>query len=143
MLKNIPSILTPDLLKILMEMGHSDELVIADGNFPRNAHPERVVRLDGHGIPEILDAILRFLPLDSYVEHPTILMAVMDGDPYVPEIWEEYRQIAAKYEPDGAREEAIDRFAFYERARKAYAVVTTGETALYANIILKKGGVNG
>ena len=139
MLKNIPSILTPDLLKILMEMGHSDELVIADGNFPRNAHPERVVRLDGHGIPEILDAILRFLPLDSYVEHPTILMAVMDGDPYVPEIWEEYRQIAAKYEPDGAREEAIDRFAFYERARKAYAVVTTGETALYANIILKKG----
>ncbi len=141
MLKNIPSILTPDLLKILMEMGHSDELVIADGNFPRNAHPERVVRLDGHGIPEILDAILRFLPLDSYVEHPTILMAVMDGDPYVPEIWEEYRQIAAKYEPDGAREEAIDRFAFYERARKAYAVVTTGETALYANIILKKGVV--
>ncbi|HIT08468.1 MAG TPA: fucose isomerase [Candidatus Merdivicinus faecavium] len=141
MLKNIPSILTPDLLKILMEMGHSDELVIADGNFPRNAHPERVVRLDGHGIPEILDAILRFLPLDSYVEHPTILMAVMDGDPYVPEIWEEYRRIAAKYEPDGAREEAIDRFAFYERARKAYAVVTTGETALYANIILKKGVV--
>lgn len=141
MLKNIPSILTPDLLKILMEMGHSDELVIADGNFPRNAHPERVVRLDGHGIPEILDAILRFLPLDSYVEHPTILMAVMYGDPYVPEIWEEYRQIAAKYEPDGAREEAIDRFAFYERARKAYAVVTTGETALYANIILKKGVV--
>ena len=141
MLKNIPSILTPDLLKILMEMGHSDELVIADGNFPRNAHPERVVRLDGHGIPEILDAILRFLPLDSYVEHPTILMAVMDGDPYVPEIWEEYRRIAAKYEPDGAREEAIDRFAFYERARKAYPVVTTGETALYANIILKKGVV--
>ena len=141
MLKNIPSILTPDLLKILMEMGHSDELVIADGNFPRNAHPERVVRLDGHGIPEILDATLRFLPLDSYVAHPTILMAVMDGDPYVPEIWEEYRQIAAKYEPDGAREEAIDRFAFYERARKAYAVVTTGETALYANIILKKGVV--
>lgn len=141
MLKNIPSILTPDLLKILMEMGHSDELVIADGNFPRNAHPERVVRLDGHGIPEILDAILRFLPLDSYVEHPTVLMAVMDGDPYVPEIWEEYRRIAAKYEPDGAREEAIDRFAFYERARKAYAVVTTGETALYANIILKKGVV--
>ena len=92
-------------------------------------------------IREILDAILRFLPLDSYVEHPTILMEVMDGDPYVPEIWEEYRQIAAKYEPDGAREEAIDRFAFYERARKAYAVVTTGETALYANIILKKGVV--
>ena len=124
-----------------MEMGHSDELVIADGNFPRNAHPDRVIRLDGHGIPEILDAILKFMPLDSYVEHPTILMKVMDGDPYVPEIWDKYREIAAKYEEDGARELAIDRFEFYERARKAYAVVTTGETALYANIILKKGVV--
>ena len=141
MLKGIPSILTPELLKVLMEMGHGDELVLADDNFPKFAHPANVIRLDGHGIPEILDAILRFLPLDSYVEHPTILMAVTDGDPYVPEIWEEYRRIAAKYEPEGAREEAIDRFAFYERARKAYAVVTTGETALYANIILKKGVV--
>lgn len=141
MLKNIPSILTPDLLKVLMEMGHSDELVIADGNFPRNAHPERVIRLDGHGIPEILDAILKFMPLDSYVEHPTILMKVMDGDPYVPEIWDKYREIAAKYEEKGARELPIDRFEFYERAKKAYAVVTTSETALYANIILKKGVV--
>ena len=141
MLKGIPGILTPELLKILMEMGHGDELVLADGNFPRNAHPERVVRLDGHGIPGILNAILRFLPLDSYVEHPMILMAVMDGDPYVPVIWDEYRKIAARYEPDGAREQAVDRFEFYERARKAYAVVTTGETALYANIILKKGVV--
>ena len=141
MLKNIPSILTPELLKVLMEMGHSDELVIADGNFPRNAHPDRVIRLDGHGIAKLLDAILKFMPLDSYVEHPTILMKVMDGDPYVPEIWDKYREIAAKYEEDGARELAIDRFEFYERARKAYAVVTTGETALYANIILKKGVV--
>ncbi|HIV19262.1 MAG TPA: fucose isomerase [Candidatus Merdivicinus intestinigallinarum] len=141
MLKNIPSILTPELLKVLMEMGHSDELVIADGNFPRSAHPDRVIRLDGHGIPEILDAVLKFMPLDSYVEHPMILMKVMDGDPYVPEIWDKYREIAAKYEENGARELPIDRFEFYERAKKAYAVVTTGETALYANIILKKGVV--
>ena len=91
MLKNIPSILTPELLKVLMEMGHSDELVIADGNFPRNAHPDRVIRLDGHGIPEILDAILKFMPLDSYVEHTTILMKVMDGEHYVPENWDKYR----------------------------------------------------
>lgn len=141
MLKGIPSILTPELLKVLMEMGHSDELVLADGNYPRLGHPERVIRCDGHGIPEILDAIMRFFPLDTYVEFPTALMAVTPGDPYVPEIWDEYRRIIGRYEPAGAREEAIDRFAFYQRAAKAYAVVTTGEQALYANIILKKGVV--
>lgn len=141
MLKNVPSILSPELLKILMEMGHSDEIVIADGNFPRKAHPERVVRLDGHGVCEILDAILQFMPLDSYVEHPTLLMEVMQGDPYVPEIWDEYRKIAAKHEKEGARELPIDRFEFYERAKNAYAVITTSEAALYANIILKKGVV--
>lgn len=141
MLKNIPSILTPELLKILMEMGHSDEIVLADGNFPRNAHPERVVRLDGHGIPEILDAILTFMPLDSYVENPTLLMAVTPGDPYVPEIWEEYRKIGEKHEVEGLRELPIDRFEFYERSRGSYAVVTTSESALYANVILKKGVV--
>lgn len=141
MLKGIPSILTPELLKVMMEMGHSDELVLADGNYPRLGHPERVIRMDGHGIPEILDAVMRFMPLDTYVEHPTTLMAVMPGDPYVPEIWDEYREIIGRHEEDGARETAIDRFEFYERAAKAYAVVTTGETALYANIILKKGVV--
>lgn len=141
MLKGIPSILTPELLKVLMEMGHSDELVLADGNYPRLGHPERVIRCDGHGIPEILEAIMRFFPLDTYVEHPTVLMAVTPGDPYVPEIWDEYRKIIGRYEPAGAREEAIDRPAFYERAAKAYAVVTTSERALYANIILKKGVV--
>lgn len=141
MLKNIPSVLSPELLKILMEMGHSDEIVLADGNFPSHAHAKNVVRLDGHGIPEILDAILTLMPLDSYVENPTVLMKVMDGDPYKPEIWDTYRKIAAKHEKDGAREIAIDRFEFYERAKNAYAVVTTGETALYANVILKKGVV--
>lgn len=141
MLKNIPGILTPALLKILMEMGHSDEIVLADGNFPCNAHPQRVVRLDGHGIPEILDAILTFLPLDSYVENPTLLMAVTPGDPYVPEIWAEYRKIGKKHEAEGLRELSIDRFEFYERSRGSYAVVTTSESALYANVILKKGVV--
>lgn len=141
MLKGIPAVLSPDLLKILMEMGHGDELVLADGNFPKFAHPEHVIRLDGHGIPEILDAILRFMPLDSYVEHPAILMEVLPGDPYKPVIWPCYREIGAKYEADGLRELAIDKFKYYERAKKAYAVVATGETALYANIILKKGVV--
>ncbi len=141
MLKGIPSILTPDLLKILMEMGHSDEIVIADGNFPCLGHPSRVVRLDGHGIPEVLDAILQVMPLDTYVDHPTTLMAVTPGDPYLPEIWDEYRAIGKKHEKDGLREAPIARFDFYDRAVKSYAVITTSEAALYANIILKKGVV--
>lgn len=141
MLKGIPSILPPELLKILMEMGHSDEIVLADGNFPKHAHAEHVVRCDGHGIPKLLDAMLQLMPLDTYVEHPVVLMEVMPDDPYTPDIWEVYREIGHKYESDGLREETLDRFAFYERARKAYATVATGETALYANIILKKGVV--
>ena len=141
MLKHIPSILTPDLLKVMMEMGHGDELLLADGNYPRFGHPGRVIRMDGHGIPEILDAIMRYMPLDTFVEHPVILMDVVPGDPYIPTIWEEYRKIISKYEEKGARETAISRYDFYDRATKAYAVVTTGETALYANLILKKGVV--
>ena len=141
MLKGIPSILTPELLKVLMEMGHGDELVLADGNFPKFAHPANVIRLDGHGIPEILDAILKFMPLDPYVEHPTIFMEVLPDDPYKPEIWPVYREIGAKYEKNGLPELAINKFEFYERAKKAYAVVTTSEAALYANVILKKGVV--
>lgn len=139
MLKGIPSILSPELLKILMEMGHGDEIVIADGNYPKNAHPEHVVRCDGHGVPEILDAIMQFMPLDPYVEKASFLMEVVPGDPYVPEIWDKYREIGKKYEEEGLRETNLSRFDFYDRARKAWALVTTSESALYANIILKKG----
>jgi len=143
MLKNIPPILTPELLKVMMEMGHGDELVLADGNYPRFGHPGRVIRCDGHGIPELLDAIMQFFPLDTYVDNPVALMEVVPGDPYVPEVWDVYREIIGKYEKDGAREIAIPRFDFYERAKSAYAVVTTSESALYANIILKKGVIKG
>jgi L-fucose mutarotase len=139
MLKGIPSILTPELLKAMMEMGHGDELVLADGNYPRSGHPARVIRCDGHGIPEILDAVLRFFPLDTYVAFPVAFMAVVPGDAYVPVIWDEYRAIVAKHEGEGVKDEAVGRFDFYARAREAYAAVTTGETALYANVILKKG----
>ncbi len=139
MLKGIPSILNPELLKIMMEMGHGDEIVLADGNFPSFAHPDKVVRLDGHGIPEIMDAILKFMPLDSYVDNPTIYMAVLPGDDYVPEIWAEYEKIGKKYEEDGLREISINKYDFYDRAKKAYALVTTSESALYANVIFKKG----
>ena len=138
MLKGIPKILSPQLLAILMEMGHGDELVIGDGNFPAAAYAQRLVRADGHHVPELLDAILKLYPLDTYVKSAVFLMEVVPGDPVKTPIWDEYRKIVKKYEPK-AEFENIERFAFYERAKKAYAILATGESALYANIILKKG----
>lgn len=143
MLKQIPAILSPDLLKLLMEMGHGDELLLADGNFPAAAVARRLVRLDGHGIPELLQAILKFFPLDRYVEQPVALMAVVPGDPVRPDIWEHYRRLVQESGEPFTGFEFVERFAFYERAKTAYAVVATGETAQYANIILKKGVVLG
>ncbi len=141
MLKNIPDIFTPELFKVLMEMGHGDEIVLCDGNYPRLGQPKQVIRCDGHGIPELLDAIMQFMPLDSYVEYPTIFMQVLPCDPYTPPVWDEYRQIIGKYEAKGAREEAINKYDFYKRGAQAYAAVATSEKAMYANIILKKGVV--
>ena len=140
MLKNISPIISPELLKILMEMGHGDEIVIGDGNFPAASNAKRLIRADGHGVPELLDAILQLLPLDTYVEAPVMLMQVTPGDDVDPVIWKEYRKIVDKHQADVNFEE-IERFAFYERARDAYAIVATGESALYANVILKKGVV--
>ncbi len=141
MLKGIPSVLSPDLFKTLMEMGHGDEIVLADGNFPAFAYPSRIVRCDGQGISKLLDAILQFMHLDSYVENPTAFMAVLADDHYIPEIWREYRAIGAKHEHGGLREKMLQKPEFYERAAKSYAVVVTSEQALYANLILKKGVV--
>lgn len=140
MLKGISPLISPDLLKIIMEMGHGDELVIGDGNFPAASCARRLVRLDGHGVCEILDALLQLFPLDTYVDAPVALMAVAAGDDYKPEIWPEYQRIIREREGDFAIEQ-VERFAFYERAKQAYAIVATGESALYANIILKKGVV--
>ena len=139
MLKNIPSILSPELLKILMEMGHGDEIVIGDGNFPAASIAQRLIRLDGHGVPEILEAILQLMPLDTYVEAPVALMNIGEGET-IPPIWDTYQKIVQEKEGDKAIEK-IERFAFYDRAKKAYAVIATGETAIYANVILKKGVV--
>ena len=141
MLKGIPGILSPELLKVLMEMGHGDEIVLADGNFPAASIANRLVRCDGHQIPELLEAVLKLFPLDPYVDAPVSLMQVVPGDPVETPIWDVYRNIVQKYEPVNNGVENIERFAFYERAKKAYAVVATGEKALYANIILKKGVV--
>jgi len=140
MLNQIPSILSPDILKVLMEMGHGDEIVIADGNFPSASIAQRLLRCDGHMVPPILDAILKFFPLDQYVKLPVALMAVVPGDTYKPTIWDTYREVIGKYEKISDFD-YVERFAFYERAKKAYAVIATSEIALYANIILKKGVV--
>ena len=139
MLKNIPGILSPELLKVLMEMGHGDELVIADGNFPAASISQRLVRLDGHGVCGVLEAILRLFPLDPYVEKPVGLMEVVPGDNVKPVIWESYNKIVRREYERFNGFEFIERFAFYERAKKAYAVIATSESALYANVILKKG----
>lgn len=141
MLKGIPSILPPELLKILMEMGHGDELVLADGNFPSASMAQRLVRCDGHGVPEILDAALRLFPLDTFVDAPATLMSVVPGKEVPTPIWDVFREITQRREPDACKFEFVERFAFYERAKKAYAIVATGERALYANVILKKGVV--
>ncbi len=139
MLKDIPAILSPELLKTLAEMGHGDELVLADGNFPAAALAQRLVRADGHGIPALLEAILELFPLDAYVD---CAVALMDNeDPgRRPPVWEEYSKSILRHEGD-RKVELVERFAFYERAKTAYAIVATGESALYANIIIKKGVV--
>ena len=142
MLKGIPKIISPELLKVLCEMGHSDTIVIADGNFPAESMGKnaKVIRCDGHGGAELLDAILQLFPLDTYVEKPVSLMEVVQGDNVETPIWDEYKNIIAKYDDRGADTVAnIERFAFYEEAKKAYAIIATGESALYANIILQKG----
>lgn len=139
MLKGINPILSPELLKILCEMGHGDEIIIADGNFPGASLARNLVRADGLGCVEVLDAVLSVFPLDKVDTKNFILMATSENEP-TPTIWKEYETVLKKHEPDAHMEE-LERFAYYERAKKAYAVITTSELSLYANILLKKGCV--
>lgn len=146
MLKGIPKILSPELLKILCEMGHSDRLVIADGNFPAESVGKDaiVLRFDGHGVPELLDAILKVFPLDSYVEKPVYLMELVPGDIGKIEtpIWDTYNEIIAKYDDRGAAcVGTIERFQFYEEAKQVYCIIATSEKAPYANVMIQKGVV--
>lgn len=139
MLKNISPIISPQLLKILCEMGHGDEIVLADANFPAEsiAHNNQIIRADGIGMPELLEAILPLFPLDQYDDENFIVMQVVEGDPQ-PIIWENFKEIIDEHAP-GSDITFIERFSFYDRAKKAYAVVATGEKSQYANVILKKG----
>lgn len=143
MLLGIPKILSPELLKVLCEMGHSDRIVIADGNFPAESVGKnaKVIRMDGHGACDILEAILKVFPLDTYVEKPVSLMQVTPGDDVETPILDEYAKIIENTQGKKDVMGEIERFAFYEEAKKAYAVVATGESALYANIMLQKGVV--
>ncbi|MGL4676222.1 MAG: RbsD/FucU family protein [Brevinema sp.] len=144
MLKNIPPIISPPLLKVLAEMGHGDQITIADGNFPAESMGKDciVLRMDGHGVPEILEAILQLLPLDHYVTQPVKLMEKVLGDEVSVVIWEEYKQIITHYDTRKNLIEFIERFEFYEKVTKTYAIIATSEKAIYANIILQKGIIN-
>ena len=140
MLKGVPKVVSPELLKVLSEMGHGDELVLADSKYPAASNANLLVRADGVSMPELLDAVLQLIPLDSYVDSPIALMQPV-GDDELPEIWGVYRSVIESRAGSDISVEYIERSAFYERGKKAYAIVATGEGAIYANIIIKKGVV--
>jgi L-fucose mutarotase len=139
MLIGIDPVISPELLDALFRMGHGDEIVLADSFFPGDSCNSRVIRADGIRIPALLDGILALMNLDSYVPHPAAMMAASAGDSLDPEVEKSYRAAIDKHWPDTPPIERIERFAFYERTKKAFAVVMTGETVKYGNIILKKG----
>ncbi|WP_462318390.1 L-fucose mutarotase [Marinilabilia sp.] len=139
MLKGISPLISPDLLHVLASMGHGDEIVLADAHFPGHSFNKRVLRADGLRIPDLLEAILPLFELDNYVPHPLIMMAPVQDDALDPRVEESYLERIYKTNPDVAPIQRMDRYAFYERAQSALAVVMTGETAKYGNIILKKG----
>jgi L-fucose mutarotase len=138
-LKGISPLLSPDLLSVLCRMGHGDELVLADAHFPGESVNHLVLRADGLRIAPLLDAILPLLELDSYVPNPVVMMAAVEGDRIDDGLLRSYRAAIETHAPKTPATQFIDRFAFYERTKSAFAVVMTGETAQYGNIILKKG----
>jgi len=138
MLKGIPPIVSPELLKVLMEMGHGDEIVLADGNYPSESAGNKVIRADGLSIPELLKAILQFFPLDTYTDINVIYMDT--GNDEIPSIWNKYREILKKSKENFSIGK-LERYKFYKRSSQSYCVVASGEQALYANVILKKGVV--
>ena len=140
MLRHIPANLSPDLVKVLMEMGHGDQILLADANFPGHHLHSRVVRADGLGIPELLESLLELMPLDRYADHQVTLMETVGDDPRPP-VWDVYEEIWTRAEKDAGpvTVQTLERMAFYKHTPDVYAVVLTGETALYGNVILTKG----
>ncbi|MDE0588630.1 ribose ABC transporter [Halocynthiibacter sp. C4] len=141
MLRNLNPILSPDLLYILASMGHGDEIVIADANFPSDSSTDRLVRLDGVAAPDVVEAVLSIMPLDNFVDDPARSMQIVGKPDEIPPVVQEYQEIINKTADFPAQIESVERFAFYEEAKKAYAIVQTGELRIYGNLILKKGVV--
>lgn len=139
MLVGISPLISPDLLSTLYRMGHGDEIVFADAHFPGETYARRILRADGLRIHDLLDAVLPLIVLDSYVESPLIMMAAVSGDHLDPLVETSYRKAVDNHWPNTPPIQRIERFAFYERAKQAFAILMTGETAKYGNIILKKG----
>lgn len=139
MLKGLSPLLSPDLLHVLASMGHGDELVLADANFPAAAHARRLVRLPGVDAPRVLDAVLSVLPLDDFVDQPALTMQVVGDASAVPEVVQAFDASLRRH--GAAASTSIERFAFYERASRAFAIIATGECRIYGNILLKKGVV--
>ena len=141
MLTGISPLMSPDLLSALYRMGHGDEIVLADAHFPGETCNDRVLRADGLRVPALLDAILPLFPLDTYAESPLFMMQAVPGDALDPAVEAAYRAVIEGHCPDAPAIARVERFAFYEQAKRAFAVVMTGETAKYGNLILKKGVV--
>lgn len=139
MLVGISPLLSPELLSVLYRMGHGDEIVLADAHFPGETYNDRVIRADGLRVADLLDAILPLFILDSYVDNPVMMMAPVPGDDLDPSVEASYRAAIDRNWPETPAIARIERFAFYERTKSAFAVVMTGETAKYGNVILKKG----
>mgnify|MGYP006280948991 CR=1 FL=1 len=139
MLKKISPLISPELLKTLSQMGHGDEIVLADAHFPGESMNSKIIRADGLKIPELLEGILPLFELDTYVDRPLVMMAAAEGDQLDPKVEESYLKRIHKTNPNAPPIQRIERFAFYERAKKAFAVVMTGETAKYGNILMVKG----
>ena len=139
MLRNIPDIISPQLMQVMMEMGHGDEICLGDANFPDVSMGKRVVWMEGHTVPQVLEAMLQFFPLDTFVKKPCTLMASPDGE---PKAWAKFREVIEANDFAGAFKdgfELVDRFDFYDRARNCFAVVSTSEHEAYSCLILKKG----
>lgn len=139
MLKGISPLISPQLLATLARMGHGDEIVLADAHFPGDSVNSNVIRADGLRIPDLLEGILPLFELDTYVDHPLVMMAAAEGDQLDPKVEESYLERIHKTNSSVPPIQRIERFEFYERAKKAFAVVMTGETAKYGNILLTKG----
>lgn len=142
MLKLVSPAISPELMAIMMQMGHGDELILADANFPADSHAQRIVRADGIDLETLLPAILKFFPIDTFVAEQALVMQPVGSNVAEPEIWAMFRKELKAAEGRDVQLTPVERFAFYDRAREAYAIVSTGSRAFYSNIILKKGVVS-